>query len=428
MAPDRGQALWHPFADMGAVESAPFVLDRAEDVWVWDEHGRRYLDATASLWCANAGHGRPEIAEAVAAQLRTLDTYSIFGDYANRPAMELAERLAALAPIPGSRVFLGSGGGDAIDTAAKLARGHFQIAGETQRVHIVAREHGYHGTHGFGTSVGGIASNVTGWGPLVPDVSRVPYDSVDALVAEIERVGPERVAAFLCEPVIGAGGVRLPPEGYVEAVADVCSRYGVLLVADCVINAFGRLGTWLGIDRWPGVRPDLIALAKGISGGTLPIGAVIVAPHVAEPWFTGAPGAPVLRHGPTYAGHPTCCAAALATLDLYEREGLIARGRMLERPLEDALRALERHPLVAEVRAGLGLLGAVELREEALAADPGAVARLTRACREEGLLVRALTTGVAVSPPLTISESQIAQIGEGIAAGLAALERAPLGG
>lgn len=428
MAPDRGHALWHPFADMGAVEDAPFVLARAQDVWVWDEHGRRYLDATASLWCANVGHGRPEIAEAVERQLRTLDTYSTFGDFANVPALELADRLAALAPELGSRVFLGSGGGDAIDTAAKLVRAHFQLAGQRDRVHLITREHGYHGTHGFGTSVGGIAPNLVNWGPLVPDVSRVPYDSVDALVAEIERVGPGRVAGFFCEPVIGAGGVRLPPEGYVEGVADVCSRYGVLFVADCVIAAFGRLGAWLGVDRWPGVRPDLITLAKGISGGTLPLGAVLVAPHVAEPFFPGEPGAPVLRHGPTYAGHPTCCAAALATLDIYEREDLIGRGRMLEGPLERALRPLEAHPLVSEVRAGLGLLGAVELSEEARAADPSAVSRLTLACRERGLLVRALATGVAVSPPLTISEQQIAEIGTGLAEGLTALERAPLGG
>lgn len=425
---DRGRALWHPFADMGAVEAAPFVLERAEDVWVWDEHGRRYLDATASLWCANVGHGRPEIAEAVARQLRTLDSYSTFGDFANAPALELADRLAALAPAPGSRVFLGSGGGDAIDTAAKLARAHFQLAGEPGRVHLIAREHGYHGTHGFGTSIGGIAANVAGWGPLHADVSRVPYDSVDALADEIERLGPERVAAFFCEPVIGAGGVLLPPPGYVEGVAEVCAAHGVLFVADCVINAFGRLGTWLGIDRWPAVRPDLIALAKGVSGGTLPLGAVLVAPHVAEPFFTGEPGAPVLRHGPTYAGHPTCCAAALAALDVYERERLIERGRTLEEPLTRALRPLADHPLVGEVRAGLGLLAAVELSEEARAADPGAVARLTLACRERGLLVRALATGVAVSPPLTIAEAQIAEIGAGIAEGLAALERAPAGG
>jgi len=425
---DGTHALWHPFADMGAVEDAPFVLARAQDVWVWDEHGRRYLDATASLWCANVGHGRPEIAEAVERQLRTLDTYSTFGDFANGPALELADRLAALAPTPGSRVFLGSGGGDAIDTAAKLARTHFQLKGEHERVHLITRECGYHGTHGFGTSVGGIAPNLTNWGPLVSDVSRVPYDSVDALVTEIERIGPERVAAFFCEPVIGAGGVRLPPEGYVEGVADVCSRYGVLFVADCVINAFGRLGTWLGIDRWPSVRPDLITLAKGLSGGTLPIGAVLVAPHLAAPFFTGEPGAPVLRHGPTYAGHPTCCAAALATLDIYERDGLIKRGRTLERPLERALRSLEQHPLVGEVRAGLGLMGAVELSEDARRTDPNAVSQLALACREQGLLVRTLATGVAVSPPLTISEAQIAEIGEGIATGLAALERTPLGG
>jgi adenosylmethionine-8-amino-7-oxononanoate aminotransferase len=423
----RGHALWHPFADMGAVEGAPFVLERAEDVWVWDEHGRRYLDATASLWCANVGHGRPEIAEAVERQLRTFDTYSIFGDYANRPALELADRLAALAPHPGARVFLGSGGGDVIETAAKVVRAHFQRTGQPQRVQLIGREHGYHGTHGYGTSLGGIEANLAGWGPLEPAVSHVPHDSVAALEAEILRLGPARVAGFFCEPVIGAGGVRLPPNGYLEGVADVCERYGVLFVADCVISAFGRLGTWLGIDRWP-VEPDLVVLAKGITGGTLPVGALIVAPQVTEPFFTGEPGAPVLRHGQTYSGHPTCCAAALATLDLYERDELIERGRTLEEPLERALRSLVSHPLVSEVRAGLGLLGAVELSRETRAADPGAVTRLALACREQGLLVRTLATGVAVSPPLTITEEQIAEIGSGISAGLAALERTPLGG
>jgi putrescine aminotransferase len=418
-----GHAFWHPFADMGAVADAPFVLERAEDVWVWDADGRRLLDATASLWCANVGHGRPEIAEAVARQLRTLDTYSTFGDLANRPALELAERLAALAPAPGARVFLGSGGGDAVDAAMKVARAYFQLAGQPERAHLIAREHGYHGTHGYGTSVGGIEANVAGWGPLVPGVSRVPHDSVDALVTEIERVGPERVAAFVCEPVIAAGGVRLPPDGYVEGVADVCARYGVLFVADCVVNAFGRLGTWLGIDRWPDARPDLVVLAKGITGGTLPLGALLVAPHVAAPWFTGEAGAPVLRHGPTYAGHPACCAAALATLDLYECDGLIPRGRELEGVLADALLPLAAHPLVAEVRAGLGLLAAVELRADALAADPSLPQRLVLACRERGLLVRALASGVAVSPPLTIAEPQLAEIGAGIAAGLDALAR-----
>ncbi|HZV75393.1 MAG TPA: aspartate aminotransferase family protein [Conexibacter sp.] len=419
-----GAALWHPFADMGAAERERLTLVRGEGAWVWDDAGRRYLDATASLWYANLGHGRPEIAEAVQRQLATLDAYNIFGDYANEPALELADRIAALAPTAGSRVFLGAGGGDMIDGAAKLARRFHAERGEPRRVHLIGREHGYHGTHGVGTSVGGIAANAAGLGTLVADVSHVPHDDAAALEAEILRVGPERVAAFFCEPVIGAGGVRLPPEGYVERVAEICRRHGVLFVADCVICGFGRLGTWLGIDRWP-VAPDLVTLAKGVTGGTLPLGALIVAPHVAEPFFPGAAGAPVFRHGATYAGHPACCAAANVALDIYEREGLIERGRQLERPLADALAPLVEHPLVAEVRAGLGFLAGVELTQEARAADPGAVVRLQLACRAAGVLVRPLGTGIAVSPPLTVGEPEIAELAEAIETSLEALAVEP---
>ena len=415
--PSTRHALWHPFADMGSVDGQRMIITRAEGAWVWDEAGQRYLDATASLWYANLGHGRHEIADAVARQLRTLDAYSIFGDYANEPAIELADRLAALAPTPGSRVFLGSGGGDMIDTAAKIARRFHAQNGEPARVHLIGRTGGYHGTHGVGTSVGGIAVNAEGFGPLVADASSVPHDDAAALEHEIQRLGPERVAAFFCEPVIGAGGVLLPPAGYVEAVAEICRRHGVLFVADCVICGFGRLGTWYGIDRWP-VRPDLIAVAKGLSGGTLPVGALIVAPHVAEPFFPGRPGAPVLRHGPTYAGHPTCCAAANAALDIYEREALIARGRTLEAPLAAALAPLADHPLVGDVRAGLGFLAGIDVSAEALADDPGIVRAWQRACREAGVLVRPLGSGIAVSPPLICGRDEIALLADGIAEAL----------
>jgi putrescine---pyruvate transaminase len=408
-------ALWHPFADMGAVDDARMVISRAEGAWVWDDAGRPYLDATAALWYSNLGHGRQEIADAVYLQMRQLDAYSIFGDYANEPALELAERLAGLAPQAHSKVFLGSGGGDVVDTAAKLARAYHAQRGEPGRVHLIGRTHGYHGTHGIGTSIGGIAANSAGFGELVADTSTIVYDDPAALEREILRVGADRVAAFFCEPVIGAGGVRLPPEGYIAAVADICHRHGVLFVADCVICGFGRLGTWLGIDRWP-VEPDLITLAKGVSGGTLPVGAVIAAPHVAEPFFTGRPGAPVLRHGATYAGHPVCCAAANAALDIYEREQLIERGRLLERPLADALAPLRTHPLVAEVRAGLGALAGIELT------DPALVPALQRACREAGVLVRPLGTGIAVSPPLTVGQHEIALIAGAVATGLQQLE------
>jgi putrescine aminotransferase len=372
--------LWHPFADMGAVDNDRMVITRGQGSYVWDDQDNRYFDASASLWYANFGHGREEITQAVTEQLRTLDSYNLFGYYANKPALELAERVSALAPTPGSKVFFGSGGGDAVDTAVKIARAYFSNTGRPGKVHIIGRVQGYHGTHGFGTAVGGIAVNAQGFGPLPGDFSHIPYDSAEALEAEIQRVGADKVAAFFCEPVIGAGGVLLPPDGYIEAVAEICRKHDVLFVADCVIAAFGRLGTWFGIDRWA-VKPDMITVAKGITGGTIPLGALIVAPRVAEPFFTGAPGAPILRHGATYAGHPVACAAGNATLDIYERDGLIPRGRELEKPLADALAGAASHELVGEVRAGLGFLAAVELSADVLAADPGAPGKLQRACR-----------------------------------------------
>jgi putrescine---pyruvate transaminase len=409
--------FWHPFADMGAVSERELVIERGEGVWVFDTDGNRYLDATASLWYANVGHGRPEVADAVADQMRRLEAYSTFGDFGNQPANELAERLAALAPMDGARVFLASGGGDAIDTAAKIARRHWLLRGQPARVHLISRTQSYHGTHGFGTSIGGIEANTTNWGPLAGAVSTVQHDSLEALEAEILNVGPDRVAAFFCEPVIGAGGVHLPPEGYIQGVADLCAEHGVLLVIDSVICAFGRLGTWFGVERWEDVRPDLITFAKGVTSGYLPLGGVIASGEVAAPFFEG-PGGPMLRHGATYAGHPTCCAAALAVLDVYDREDLIPRGRELERPLADALAPLADHPAVAEVRAGLGLLAAVQLTPEAIERDPGAVARVGAGAREAGVLLRPLLGSIAVSPPLTVEVEHLEQIADGFRAGL----------
>ena len=269
-------AFWHPFADMAAVSQHELVIERGEGVWVYDTHGTRYYDATASLWYANIGHGRAEVADAVASQLRTLEAYHTFGDMANRPANELCTRLAELAPIDDAKIFLTSGGGDSIDAAAKLARRHFINLGQPERMHLISRTQGYHGTHGFGTSLGGIEPNVVNWGPLVPQVSTVPFDSLAALEAEIAKVGPDKVAAFFCEPVVGAGGVLLPPEGYIQGVADLCAEHGILLVIDSVICGFGRLGTWFGIERWPDVTPDMITFAKGVTSGYIPLGGVVV--------------------------------------------------------------------------------------------------------------------------------------------------------
>src|SRR5215208_8336665 len=403
--------FWHPFADMGAVSQRQLLIERGEGVWVYDSDDRRYLDGTASLWYANIGHGNREVAERVAEQMGRLEAYSTFGDFGNRPANELAERLASHAPMDEARVFLASGGGDAIDAAAKIARRHFIQQGQPERVHLISRTQGYHGTHGFGTSVGGIEANTTNWGPLIPAVSTVPYDSLPALEAEIERVGPDRVAAFFCEPVIGAGGVYAPPEGYIEGVADLCAEHGILLVVDSVICGFGRLGTWYGIERWEDVRPDMITFAKGATAGYLPLGGVIVSGEVAAPFFE-APGGPMLRHGATYAGHPSCCAAALEVMDIYEREGLLTRGRDLERPLADALAPLADHPAVTSVRGGCGLLAAVQL------ASHDDVAKVAQGAREAGVLVRPLLGSVAMSPPLTVEREHLHMLADGISAGL----------
>lgn len=415
-------SFWHPFADMAAVSGHELVIARGEGVHVWDRDGNRYLDAAASLWYSHVGHGRREIIDAVTAQMGELESFASFGDQANPRALELCDRLVDLAPMPGAKVLLGLGGGDGIDAAAKLARQHWAAVGRPQRTHLIGRTYGYHGTHGFGTSLAGSAPIRDGNGPLVGSVSHVDHASPEALEDEIERVGADRVAAFFCEPLIGAGGVRPAPDGYLEAVAAICERHEVLLVIDSVIGAFGRLGTWLGYERWD-IQPDMVILAKGLTSGYLPLGAVLVSGRVADP-FWDAPGGPMFRHGATYSGHPTCCAAALANLDILEREQLIPRGRELEGPLMDALAPLSDHGLVGEVRGGLGLAAAVDLTPEALANDPGAVARLYRGAREAGVLVRAQATGVAVGPPLIVEDEHLEQIAAGLQAGLQAVERA----
>lgn len=400
--------LWHPFADMAAVRDAEFVIERGEDVWIFDRDGRRYLDASASLWYANVGHGRAEIADAVREQMGRLEAYSAFGDFANEPALELASRLSELAPMHDARVFLTTGGGEAIDTAAKLARQYWSVQGRPERVHFISREAGYHGTNGFGTSLGGIEANRAGFGPLVADTSIVPYDSLEALEQKIHQLGPERVAAFFVEPVIGAGGVYPPPDGYMEGVAAICAETGVLLIVDAVICAFGRLGTWFAAERWS-IEPDMITFAKGVTSGYLPVGGVIVSDRVAEPFWT-EPGH-AFRHGATYSAHPSCCAAALANIEILERENLVSRGAELETALLDAITPLAGHPLVGQVRGGTGLMAAIEL-------DPDAVSggvtppQVAGALRERGVIVRALGRGIAFSPPLTITREAIAELGE----------------
>ena len=411
-----GTRLWHPFAAMGQVDGHELVLVRGPGSRVWDEDGAEYLDATAGLWFANVGHGRAEIADAVAAQLRTLAAHHVFGDHANRPALELADRVAALAPVPDPAVFFGTGGAEAIDTAAKIVRRYWALMGQPERTVIVSRRHAYHGTAAYGTSLSGIPAIRDGYGTLVGDVAAVAHDDPDDLERTLDGLGA-RAAAFIGEPMIGAGGAIPPPEGYWPAVERICRERGVLLVADEVISGFGRLGRWFGCERY-GFTPDLMTCAKGITSGYVPLGAVVVSGTVRAPfWEEGAP--PFLQGG-TYSGHPGACVAGLANLDILEREALVDRVAELEPVLRELLEPLRGLDGVADVRSA-GLAGAVELDPALLAASPGAPAAAVKEARRHGVLTRALR-GVALqlSPPFVVAPDELEEIVAGVAAGVRA--------
>ncbi len=403
-------SLWHPFADMAAVKDDELVISRGRGALVWDEQGREYVDAKGGLWYCAIGHGRGEIADAVAAQIRELEAYDIFSSTANRPAIELADRVSALAPMADGAVFFASGGSDAVDTAGKLALRYWSAVGKPGKRAIVHRERSYHGMNAYCTSLAGIPANLEGIGALIPDTISVGSDDTEGLDQLFAERG-DSIAAFIGEPVIGAGGVFAPAPGYWDRVQELCRTHDVLLIADEVICGFGRLGTWFGCHRF-GITPDLITCAKGITSGYLPLGAVIASPRVQEP-FWSTPGGPMFRHGYTYSGHPTVCAAGLANLDVLEREGLLERVSRLESVLDAAMRRLADLPLVHEVRSGVGLLAAVEVSPDARAADPGLVEKLVRGCRERGVLTRGLAGhSLQVSPSFVIEEDQIARIAD----------------
>jgi adenosylmethionine-8-amino-7-oxononanoate aminotransferase len=409
-----GTRLWHPFAAMGKVDGHELVIVRGDGTRVWDADGNEYIDATAGLWFANVGHGRVEIADAVGAQLRTLAAHHVFGDHANEPALELADRVAALAPVEDPAVFFGSGGGEAVDTAAKIVRRYWTLQGEPERAVIVSRRFAYHGTNAYGTSLSGIPAVRDGYGMLVRDVAEVAHDDPAALEQALDELGP-RAAAFVGEPMIGAGGVIPPVDGYWPEVERICRERGVLLVADEVISGFGRLGRWFGCERY-GFTPDLMTCAKGISSGYVPLSAVVVSGRVREP-FWREDAAPFI-HGGTYAAHPGACVAARVNLDILERERLVERVAVVEPVLAQALEPLRGVPGVADVRTA-GLAGGVELDPDLLAAHPTAGAAIVVAARRRGVLTR-LLRGVAlqISPPFVVTEEELGAIAAAIEAAL----------
>jgi adenosylmethionine-8-amino-7-oxononanoate aminotransferase len=413
--PANTTAFWHPFANMAQLAGRAISIVRGEGSTVYDTDGRAYLDALAGLWYCNVGYGRAELADAALRQMRELAGFQTFEYYTNPAAEALCERIAGIAPMRGAKVFLTPGGGsDAVDTAGKLARAYWRAVGEPNKQVIISRTHAYHGMNAYGTSLGGIPLLTEAFAPLVGQIEQVPWDDAAALEKTIELLGDGRVAAFFCEPVIGAGGVYPPPDRYLTAVREICRRHDVLFVADEVITGYGRLGEWFASGRFD-LDPDLITSAKGLSSGYLPIGAVIAGPKVAEPFWR--PGSTeVFRHGYTYSGHPAAAAVALANLNLIEREQLVQRVAALEPVLAAAMVPLGGHDLVGAVRSGTGLLAAVEIAEDARAADPAIGQRLVLAVRERGVITRLLRgAALQVSPPFVITEVEIGRIADAFA-------------
>jgi putrescine---pyruvate transaminase len=406
--------FWHPFANMAVVSQGETVMERGEGAWIWDKKGKKYLDATASLWYCFVGHGRKKLAEVAAKQMKKLEAYSTFGDYANEPALALAEKIASISTIKDPVVFFTSGGSESIETAAKMVRRYWNAKGQPQRQLLVTRGGSYHGMAGYGTSLAGIGANAAGYGEMVPGVLCVPPDDAGALQELIDK-NPGQIAAFFGEPVRGAGGVFPPATGYWAEIARICKANDVLLVVDEVITGFGRLGKWFGSERF-GIEPDIITGAKGVTSGYLPLGVVICGTKVQEPFWRGE-GA-MFRHGYTYSGHPAACAVGITNLEIIEKEKLLRRAEAFEEVLRDEMARLARHQLVKEVRC-IGLTAAFQLSDEALARDAKLTDAVVQAARREGVLTRNLVGhSLQVSPPLVITRKELRYMADGFLAAL----------
>jgi putrescine aminotransferase len=436
----RGTAAWqdldrrhylHPFTDFKSLAAkGTRVIVRAEGVYLYDSEGQRILDGMAGLWCVALGYGRRELAEAAYQQMLELPYYNSFFQTAHPPAIELAKRLVDLTPPQFNRVFFTGSGSEANDTVVRIVRRYWDLRGQPERQVIISRVNAYHGSTMAGASLGGMAFMHAQGGLPIPGIVHIPQpywyadggdESPDdfglriarTLEQKIREIGPQRVAAFIGEPIQGAGGVIIPPATYWPEIQRICDEYGILLVADEVICGFGRTGHWFGSDYF-GIRPDLMPIAKGMSSGYLPIGGVMVADRVADVLIERGGE---FAHGFTYSGHPAACAVANMNLALLEREGHVPRLRDELAPyLARKWSELGEHPLVGEARTA-GLLGALELvrdkRRREFFANRGEVGTICRDfCFQNGLIMRAVRDTMIVSPPLVITRAQIDELAD----------------
>jgi beta-alanine--pyruvate transaminase len=416
-------SYWMPFTGNRYFKENPRVIHRAEGMYCWSHDGRKMLDMVAGLWCCNAGHCDPRIVKAIQDQAADLD-YAMAFQLGHPKAFELASKLTNLAPDGIDHAFFVNSGSEAVDTAMKMTLAYHRIRGQGERTRFIGRERGYHGVGFGGISVGGMSPNRKMFGAMLPGVDHLPHTHHlehnafsrglpswgEHLADELENIialhDPSNIAGVIVEPIAGSAGVLLPPQGYLKKIREICTKHGIMLIFDEVICAFGRTGDAFAAKRFD-VTPDIMTTAKGLTSGTVPMGAVLTIGDISNTFMTGPDGAIEFFHGYTYSGHPLAAAAACATLDVYAEDDLFNRALSLEDIFADALHSLKDEPYVIDVR-NYGLIGAVELTP--IEGQPTARAMsIFRECYDKGLIIRTTGDTVAFSPPLIVKESQIEQ-------------------
>ncbi len=419
-------AFWMPFTANRQFKRAPRMLTRAEGMYYWTDDGRQLLDAAAGMWCVNAGHARPRIVQAIQQQAAQLDYAPPF-QMGHPKAFELADRVAQLLPAELNKIFFTNSGSESVDTALKIALAYQRARGEGQRTRLIGRERGYHGVNFGGISVGGIVSNRKMFGNLLAGVDHIRHTHDPArnafsngqpeygveMADDLERLvalhDASTIAALIVEPIAGSTGVLIPPQGYLQRLRQICDKHGIVLIFDEVITGFGRTGQNFAAQTF-GVTPDLMTLAKGITNGCVPTGAVAVRQHIHDIFMHGPEHLIELFHGYTYSAHPLACAAGLGTLDTYAEEGLLTRAQQLQGHFAECLHALKGEPHVIDIR-NLGLVGGIEMAPRA--GEPGKRGfEVFLDCYEQGVLVRVTGDIIALSPPLIVQPEQIERMAE----------------
>ncbi len=419
----------HPWTDFSVFkEVGSDVIAESEGIYVYDAEGKRYIDGIGGLWCVNIGYGRDEMAQAIADQVRRIPYYSTFTHLTTPPAAELAAKLAELAPGPLNRVFYGTGGSMANDTAVRIAHFYFNRLGQPEKKHVISRVDGYHGSTYLAASITGVMFDRIGFDVVEDTIHHVSPPNcyrrpegmsleafcdhlVEEFEAKIQEVGPEKIACFFAEPIMGAGGVIVAPPGYHRRMLEVCRKYQVLYISDEVVTAFGRLGHFFASEPVFDIVPDMITSAKGITSGYLPLSATLLSDEIYEvisvPQVEGA----LFTHGFTYSGHPVSCAAALKNIEIMEREDLCGHVREIGPYFEQRLAALKELPLVGDVRGSHFMMCVENVadKETKEILDPGILIgnRIARFAQERGLIVRPIAHLNVLSPPLTMNRGQI---------------------